>query len=88
MVRSFLLVAFIVVACLAGSANIACAAERIALVIGNGAYRNAAKLDNPANDARDLALVLREIGFEVLLGVDLDRRAMTGAVAGVRAEKW
>src|SRR5262245_30967664 len=50
--------------------------ERIALVIGNGAYQHAARLANPANDAADIAQALRDIGFEVVEGRDLGKRAM------------
>src|SRR5262249_39682026 len=52
------------------------AQERVALVIGNGAYTSATKLINPKNDATDIAKALREIGFDVVEGVDLDRRGM------------
>lgn len=40
-------------------------AERVALVIGNGAYQHAAALPNPNNDASDIAEALRGIGFSV-----------------------
>ena len=43
---------------------------RFALVIGNSAYE-AAPLRNPQNDARAIASVLRETGFEVTLEEDL-----------------
>ncbi len=43
---------------------------RTALVIGNGAYRNVSTLDNPVNDARDMAEALRGLGFEVISGTD------------------
>lgn len=49
------------------------AVERAALVIGNSAYLHAPELPNPRNDARDLAAVLQRIGFEVTLGLDLNR---------------
>jgi tetratricopeptide (TPR) repeat protein len=49
--------------------------SRVALVIGNGAYVNAGALPNPANDARAVARVLREIGFDVAEGVNLDHRS-------------
>src|SRR5215470_718765 len=49
---------------------------RVALVIGNGAYQNANKLANPANDAADVAQLLRQVGFDVIDGRDLDQRAM------------
>src|SRR5262249_35825097 len=52
------------------------AGDRVALVIGNGAYSFATRLPNPTNDAADIAKVLREIGFDVVEGIDLDRRAM------------
>jgi tetratricopeptide (TPR) repeat protein len=48
----------------------------IALVIGNGAYANASALPNPPNDARAVAKTLRDIGFDVTEGIDLDRPAM------------
>ncbi len=37
-------------------------AKRVALVIGNGAYENAA-LRNPVNDANDMAALLGNLGF-------------------------
>jgi hypothetical protein len=67
-----LLGAAIVLACPA----IVQAADRVALVIGNGAYVNATQLPNPPNDAADMAKALRDIGFDVVEGIDLDRRGM------------
>lgn len=52
----------------------ASAAKRVALVIGNAAYMHANPLTNPANDAADMAKALAEAGFDVILGLDLDRR--------------
>ena len=49
---------------------------RIALVIGNGAYAHVKALPNPTNDARAIAKSLRDIGFTVAEGRDLDREAM------------
>ena len=46
-------------------------ARRVALVIGNGGYIHAPPLANPANDAADMAGMLRSLGFEVVEGVDL-----------------
>ena len=50
-------------------------AERVALVIGNGAYRGGeiTELSNPGNDARAVAGKLRGLGFEVISGIDLGR---------------
>lgn len=55
-------------------ASPAWAEKRAALVIGNAAYVNSGALTNPVNDANDVAAVLTQMGFEVLLGVDLDKR--------------
>jgi tetratricopeptide (TPR) repeat protein len=54
---------------------------RVALVIGNGAYANAAALPNPANDARDMAGALRELGFKVIEGYNLDGTTMRGRIS-------
>ncbi len=52
------------------------AGQRVALVIGNGAYGHVRALPNPPNDANSVAKSLRDIGFTVSEGVDLDRAAM------------
>ncbi len=52
------------------------AQKRIALVIGNGAYTKAKALPNPPNDAADTAKALKELGFEVISGVNQDKRQM------------
>ena len=41
------------------------AAERVALVIGNGAYEHAPRLGNPSNDAKDIRDALVKLGFKV-----------------------
>ena len=51
------------------------AAKRVALVIGNAAYSQAGTLTNPVNDTTDMANALKKFGFEVILGLDLDRRS-------------
>ncbi len=56
----------------------ALAEKRVALVIGNSAYTHATVLANPANDAAEMAKVLTESGFEVIAGIDLDKRAFDG----------
>lgn len=55
------------------------AEPRTALVIGNGAYREA-PLKNPANDARDMAAKLRELGFQVIERLDADRQTLRQAL--------
>jgi hypothetical protein len=49
--------------------------KRVALVIGNSAYKNAGTLDNPNNDATDVAAALKALGFQVIEGRDLDKAA-------------
>ena len=51
------------------------AAKRVALVIGNAAYSQAGTLANPVNDATDMANALKKFSFEVILGLDLNRRS-------------
>lgn len=41
------------------------AEPRYALVIGNGAYANVSPLNNPVNDANDIATALQSLGFQV-----------------------
>ena len=52
------------------------AEKRVALVIGNGAYKHAPALANPRNDAEGMAAALRRMKFEVVSGIDLDKPAM------------
>src|SRR5437764_8786300 len=58
-------------------------AKRVALVIGNGEYRNVERLRNPVSDARLIAATLQELGF-TLVGngakTNLDRAGMVQAV--------
>jgi uncharacterized caspase-like protein len=56
------------------------AGKRLALVIGNGGYRDA-PLKNPVNDARALAAGLSALGFEVMKGEDLGQREMNRLIA-------
>ena len=58
----------------------ASAQKRVALVIGNSAYQNATALANPASDASDIGAALKDAGFEIILGLDLDKRAFDGKV--------
>lgn len=49
----------------------AAAERRVALVLGNGAYKAPLDLVNPPKDARAVAQSLARVGFEVLEGYDL-----------------
>lgn len=55
------------------------AQPRVALVIGNSAYREA-PLTNPVNDATDMAAVLRGLGFSVALRANATRADMKTAL--------
>lgn len=48
--------------------------KRVAVVVGNEAYTSISPLDNPANDAKAMARLLRKNGFRVLEGTDLTKR--------------
>ena len=52
--------------CMVFTANAARADRRVAFVVGNGAYKNVAQLPNPPVDAKAMAGVLRNVGFEVV----------------------
>ena len=48
--------------------------RRVALVIGNGAYKNVHALPNPPRDSKLIASVLRDVGFQTVISVsDLSR---------------
>src|SRR6202158_2535653 len=75
---------FIVVVALSmlTGAGAARADKRVALVIGNSAYKNIGPLENPANDAKLMADTLRRLGF-TLIGnsaqINLDKAAFDNA---------
>jgi uncharacterized caspase-like protein len=54
--------------------------KRVALVIGNAAYRNAPVLMNPKHDAEDVGRSLQGLGFETIVATDLDRGGMNEAL--------
>jgi len=56
--------------------------ERVALLIGNGAYSETTQLRNPPNDVADMGRALERLGFEVLLLVDGDKLTIE---RGIRA---
>ncbi len=53
---------------------------RIALIIGNSAYPGQMALANPANDAKDMAATLRNMGFGVIEVIDSDRTKMIESI--------
>ncbi len=53
--------------------------QRVALVIGNSAYKNA-PLRNPANDATDISHALRRLGFQVTVLRNANQRKMKTSI--------
>lgn len=62
--------------------------RKIALVIGNSAYRNTVELPNPRNDATAMAAKLKRLGFDTELVNDGGKQAMEDAIRrfGSRSE--
>jgi hypothetical protein len=71
--------AVLVALCLAIFVAPAFAGNRVALVIGNGAYVHVPHLPNPPHDAEDVAAALRRTGFDTIMGSDLDQAGMQDA---------
>ncbi len=74
-----LLAALLSAAALPAGAASADGSPRVALVIGNGAYRSA-PLANPANDARAMSDALERLGFRVIRLQDASQQQMFQAV--------
>jgi uncharacterized caspase-like protein len=53
---------------------------KYALVIGNANYKSIIKLENPQNDAEDVSNALKQLGFKVELGIDLNFAQMERAI--------
>jgi formylglycine-generating enzyme required for sulfatase activity len=71
------------------SASAVAADKRVALVVGNSAYRNVTRLDNPANDAKLLSETLRSLGFTLVGGgaqLDLDKASFDRTVQAFGAQ--
>jgi uncharacterized membrane protein YgcG len=80
MFRHTLLKLMIPAAVLLG-AHSASAENRLALVIGQSAYRSVPALPNPANDARAVTQMLTDAGFEVSTASDLSQSQMREKVS-------
>jgi caspase domain-containing protein len=80
MFRDTLLKLMIPAALLLGTQS-AFAENRLALVIGQSAYRSVPALPNPANDARAVTQMLTDSGFEVSTAADLSQGQMREAVS-------
>jgi uncharacterized caspase-like protein len=77
-----LLALLLACACIAAQAQSRAAAgaeHRLALVIGNGSYKDA-PLANPVNDATAIAKTLQGLGFKVILRTNVSQSQMRAAV--------
>jgi hypothetical protein len=54
--------------------------RRVALVVGNSAYQHSPTLENPKNDATDIASLMRRLSFQVMEGLDLDKAAFDAKI--------
>jgi uncharacterized caspase-like protein len=85
MFRSAFCSALLLSAALAGS-TAAHAENRLALVIGESAYRAVPSLPNPANDARAVARLLTDSGFQVMAASDLSQKDLNQKIGDFTAE--
>src|SRR5262245_53761292 len=61
-------IAGLILLCL--STDIALADKRVALVVGNSAYQNVARLPNPEKDASAVAKLFRDAGFDTVVAMN------------------
>ena len=85
MFRTAFCSALLLSALFAGSST-AHAENRLALVIGESAYRSVPSLPNPANDAKAMTKLLTDSGFEVTTASDLSQKEMNQKVGDFTAE--
>ena len=85
MLRHAFCAAMVCGALLSGS-HAALAENRLALVIGESAYRAVTPLPNPANDAKAISKLLGDAGFEVTTAADLSQKQMNTEVGDFAAK--
>ena len=85
MFRRTMLSAVVTVGLLWGAGTAMAESSRMALVIGQSAYRAVTPLPNPANDAKAMTQLLDEAGFEVTAAPDLSQNALRQAVSDFAA---
>ena len=78
--------AALVFAGVTATSEAALAENRLALVIGQSAYRTVTALPNPANDANAMSKLLADAGFDVTLAADLSQRDMNEKVGDFAAK--
>ncbi|MDR6662750.1 putative caspase-like protein [Tardiphaga robiniae] len=84
MVRPVICSAIVAATVMLGS-QAAWAESRLALVIGQSSYRSIAPLPNPVNDAKAMAQMLGDAGFEVQSATDLSQTDLRARIAGFAA---
>jgi hypothetical protein len=75
-VHQFVAVTWLALVCTFAPAH---ADKRVALVVGNDRYANLSaneQLQKAGSDARAVGGALKQIGFDVIFGENLDRRAL------------
>lgn len=60
--------------------------RRVALVIGNGEYKNIKAIQSPINDAKAMAETLKGLNFEIISGFNLNQKAMKKLISQFGAE--
>src|SRR4051794_18465082 len=65
-----LMLCLMVAACVCGWGHVASAERRVALIIGNGAYKTVPELANPPRDAAAVERLLKGAGFDFVQRVD------------------
>jgi len=80
------LCAALALAGIAATSDAARAENRLALVIGQSAYRTVTALPNPANDANAMSKLLTDAGFDVTLADDLTQKDMNEKVGDFAAK--
>jgi hypothetical protein len=64
--------------------------RKLALVIGNSDYKYGAYLRNPTNDAQDMSMTLKNLGFDVMFYTDQDLNSLKKAIDqfGLKLSKY
>ena len=75
------LLKFIIPAAILLASVPAWAESRMALVIGQSAYKSVPALPNPGNDAKAMSRLLTDSGFEVSQAADLSQNEMRTAIS-------
>jgi uncharacterized caspase-like protein len=81
--QALILLSAVLAVAVVGHLGAAAAEQRVALVIGNGAYQNVTPLKNPVGDAKLMAEALKSVGFELVGGeplIDADKPTLERAI--------